>query len=120
MKNSVWVVALGAILLATAVYAQEQYIATLRGEVDLDAEAEPPRMPQVNNASVKKTRNYPMQPPTIPHKIDGYQVDLNANKCMSCHSRRRTAEALPQQVRAVLHGQGRQFPGGSVPPSLLL
>ena len=106
MKNSVWVVALGAILLATAVYAQEQYIATLRGEVDLDAEAEPPRMPQANNASVKQTRNYPMQPPTIPHKVDGYQVDLNANKCMSCHSRRRTEESQAPMV-SVTHYMDR-------------
>ena len=26
------------------------------------------------------------QPPLIPHNIRGYQVSLNANKCLSCHS----------------------------------
>jgi cytochrome c-type protein NapB len=30
-----------------------------------------------------------MQPPTIPHKIDGYQVDRNVNACLGCHSRGR-------------------------------
>ncbi|GAB3530007.1 nitrate reductase cytochrome c-type subunit [Photobacterium alginatilyticum] len=30
--------------------------------------------------------NYVYQPPLIPHKIRGYEVSLNANKCLSCHS----------------------------------
>ena len=30
-----------------------------------------------------------MQPPTIPHKIDNYQVDKNVNACLGCHSRGR-------------------------------
>jgi len=30
-----------------------------------------------------------MQPPTIPHKIDNYQIDLNVNACLGCHSRGR-------------------------------
>ena len=32
-----------------------------------------------------------MQPPTIPHKIDNYQVDLNVNNCLTCHARDRAA-----------------------------
>ena len=31
-------------------------------------------------------RDYVQQPPLIPHKIDGYQVNRNFNKCLSCHS----------------------------------
>ena len=30
-------------------------------------------------------RNYVHQPPLIPHDIRGYKVDLNSNKCLSCH-----------------------------------
>jgi cytochrome c-type protein NapB len=30
-----------------------------------------------------------MQPPTIPHKIENYQVDLRVNACLGCHSRGR-------------------------------
>lgn len=29
---------------------------------------------------------YVYQPPLIPHNIRGYEVSLNANKCLSCHS----------------------------------
>jgi len=31
-------------------------------------------------------RQFVQQPPIIPHKIEGYQVNLNFNKCLSCHS----------------------------------
>lgn len=30
-------------------------------------------------------RNYVHQPPLIPHQTRGYKVDLNSNKCLSCH-----------------------------------
>lgn len=30
-------------------------------------------------------RNYRQQPPLIPHAIDQYQIDLRANRCLSCH-----------------------------------
>ncbi len=30
-------------------------------------------------------RNYRQQPPLIPHSIDQYQIDLKANRCLSCH-----------------------------------
>ena len=60
--------------------------ATLR-HLGLDQTAEAPRlMPQVNT-DIRQVRNYPEQPPVIPHKIDGYQIDKNHNTCMDCHSR---------------------------------
>ena len=31
------------------------------------------------------TRNYRQQPPLVPHSIDQYQIDLKANRCLSCH-----------------------------------
>lgn len=31
-------------------------------------------------------RDYLQQPPLIPHKILGYQVNIKHNKCLSCHS----------------------------------
>ena len=99
------VLGLSLILLSSPLYAQE-YIATLRGEVDLAVEVSPPRMPEVENEDLKRGRNYPMQPPTVPHKIDGYQVDINSNKCLSCHSRRRTEETQAPMV-SVTHYMDR-------------
>lgn len=94
------------VLTATWAWAQGDHIATLRGAA-IEAEPEAPRMATVENKDIKRKRNYPMQPPTIPHKIDGYQVDLNTNKCMSCHSRRRTEESQAPMV-SVTHYMDRE------------
>ena len=45
------------------------------------------------NKDLKRERNYPDQPPTIPHSIRGYQIDKNGNKCLSCHSRANSARS---------------------------
>ena len=79
--------------------------ATLRGAA-LDTDLPAPAMAGVENTDLKRARQYPMQPPTIPHKIDGYQVDINANKCMSCHARSRTGESQAPMV-SVTHYQDR-------------
>src|SRR3954466_5925267 len=36
---------------------------------------------------VRRSRNYPEQPPVIPHTIDGYQITLRTNQCLTCHAR---------------------------------
>ncbi len=62
------------------------HIASLRG----GPLVETPSAPIINkvlNSDKRQVRNYPDQPPVIPHKIDGYQVDIKTNKCMTCHSR---------------------------------
>lgn len=81
-------------------------LATLRG-MALDRQASPPRISRVENENQRRKRAYPMQPPTIPHKIDGYQVDLNVNKCMSCHSRRQTEQSQAPMV-SVTHYMDRE------------
>ena len=80
-----------------AALAAESTITTLR-TAPLDSEGAAPRMsPQVNK-DLREVRNYPEQPPLIPHKIEGYQVDLRANKCMTCHSRRAIEESQAPMV----------------------
>jgi nitrate reductase (cytochrome), electron transfer subunit len=39
---------------------------------------------------LRQQRNYPDQPPVIPHSIRGYEISLNANRCMTCHARQYT------------------------------
>ena len=55
-------------------------------------------MTPMRNTSEKEVRNYPEQPPVIPHSIDGYQIDMNGNKCLSCHARARTGESRAPMV----------------------
>ena len=65
----------------------------MRGAVAIPDEAKPPLLGNPENKDLRRTRAYSMQPPTIPHKTDGYQIDLNANRCLFCHSRARAEEA---------------------------
>jgi len=92
--------------IATFSVNAEDNIATLRGEEALNAEGSPPIIPKVLNTDKKRKRNYPMQPPTIPHKIANYQVDLRTNKCLSCHSRKRTEDSQAPMV-SVTHYMDR-------------
>ena len=88
MKKTAFPFLAGLALLAAPLAAQmpADEIATLRAG-PIEATLEPPPIPKVSNTDVRQVRNYPEQPPVIPHKIDGYQVDRNANKCLTCHSR---------------------------------
>ncbi|MCY1412893.1 Periplasmic nitrate reductase, electron transfer subunit [compost metagenome] len=52
------------------------------------AESQPaPALANDENKDMRRERNYPEQPPTIPHSVRGYLIDLNSNKCLTCHSR---------------------------------
>ena len=78
------------LLAATAgVAAQSALVDGMRGPVPIAEEPRPPPLGNPENRDVRRERTYTMQPPTIPHKIDNYQVDLNVNACLACHSRGR-------------------------------
>jgi cytochrome c-type protein NapB len=70
----------------------------LRGATPLDQEGPAQRIMYQRNTSEKETRNYPEQPPVIPHTIEVYQIDLNSNKYLSCHARARTGESQTPMV----------------------
>lgn len=77
---------LGLVVATGAAWAENE-LGGIRPVTPLAEESEAPQIPAVINLDLRQVRNYPDQPPLIPHQIDNYQVDLNANKCMSCHSR---------------------------------
>lgn len=62
-------------------------IDAIRRGAPVNQEIAPPLMARVENADIKRNRAYPMQPPTIPHAIDNYQIDKNSNRCLLCHAR---------------------------------
>ncbi|MEH6584120.1 MAG: nitrate reductase cytochrome c-type subunit [Halioglobus sp.] len=106
--NFLPVMLVAALILANGSLAddEEQNIATLRG-APINVEVEPPKMADVENKDIKRARNYPMQPPTIPHKVRDYRVDLNSNKCLSCHSRKQTAQSQAPMI-SVTHYMDRE------------
>ena len=105
---------LTALLFAGAAIAQ-----------DLGAEAEMRSAPQINGLQppmevapaapiprwivddVRLMRQYPEQPPIIPHSIEGYQLSVNANRCMSCH-RREATEGSGAPMISVTHYMTRE------------
>lgn len=54
----------------------------------------------------RQVRNYPEQPPVIPHVIRGYQVDKRFNRCLDCHSREDAPRAGAPMV-SITHFTGR-------------
>lgn len=72
----------------------------MRGPTPVADETKAPLLYPTENKDVRRTRNYTMQPPTIPHKIDSYQLDKDFNRCMFCHARTRTEEtqAIPVSI----------------------
>lgn len=92
-------------LLAGTAFAEDK-IATLR-DAAITETLSPPAMAPAVNTHLKQVRNYPEQPPLIPHKIDGYQVDLNANKCLTCHSRAAVGESQAPMI-SITHFMDRE------------
>jgi nitrate reductase (cytochrome), electron transfer subunit len=79
-----------------------------RGATPVGQGTSPPPMPPVENRDQRRGRAFAMQPPTIPHKIDGYQLDKSFNRCLFCHARERTAEtqAVPLSVTHYMDRSG--------------
>lgn len=82
----------------TASVTAQTVSSALRGPAPLNEEGPAPPMTPMRNTAEREMRNYPEQPPVIPHSIDGYQIDINGNKCLSCHARARTAKSQAPMV----------------------
>lgn len=70
----------------------------LRGNTPLQEEGPAPRLLPQANSDIREVRNYPEQPPVIPHSIEAYQLDSNVNQCLACHARLRTGELQAPMV----------------------
>jgi cytochrome c-type protein NapB len=86
------------IVVPTLTMAIGQTFSPLRGSTPLDQEPPAPAMTPEQNTSVREPRSYPEQPPVIPHSIEGYEITLRANKCLSCHARTRVQESQAPMI----------------------
>ena len=90
-------------LSAPPAWAQQQQQPTpgvvdaMRGPVAIPDTTRPPLLGNAVNDDQRLKRNYDKQPPIIPHRVDGYQIDKNFNKCLDCHARGKTefSQAIP-------------------------
>lgn len=70
--------------LSNAAGAAGQEVRSLRGELPIDESNGAGDIARQNTAG-RFERAYRQQPPLIPHRIAGYEIDLKVNKCLSCH-----------------------------------
>jgi len=98
MMHALRILAAAAIVALAPAVAAAQSFSALRGSTPLDQSAAPPALTPEQNTAQRETRNYPEQPPVIPHSIEGYEVSRNANKCLSCHARSRVRESQAPMI----------------------
>src|SRR3974390_51505 len=98
IRKAGFLLLVGAIAVGTGTLAAQTLSSGLRGPTPLSDEGPAAPMSPTRNTSEREARNYPDQPPVIPHSIDGYQIDLRSNKCLSCHARARTAESQAPMI----------------------
>jgi|SRR4051812_24139290 len=81
----------GLLVTAAAALSQSEtpitIVPRLTGAADPMAEVKTAPLDRSVVDDVRRMRNYPEQPPIIPHSIEGYQLTLNTNRCLSCHKR---------------------------------
>ncbi len=83
-----------------------QTVTSVRG-VDVNApELAPGNYRQIPD-SAPIPRDFVQQPPLIPHKVEGYEVTVNFNKCMDCHSWTRYQEFKATKV-SLTHFKDRE------------
>ncbi|WP_026958997.1 nitrate reductase cytochrome c-type subunit [Aliagarivorans taiwanensis] len=87
-------------------YVTNGGLSSLRGSTELNQEAQPPTMQSVIEQDTTYPNAYIFQPPLIPHDIRNYEMSLNANKCMSCHSWKNAPASRATKV-SVTHYLGR-------------
>ena len=91
--------------MSTLAIAAGKPITTLRKAPLAETETAPRMTPQSND-DIRKVRNYPEQPPVIPHKIEDYQLNVRVNQCMECHSRTAIGDSQAPMV-SVTHFMDR-------------
>ena len=92
-------VVLATMLVLTAARAWgEPLVDAMRGATPILEATQPPRLSNWVNDDNRLPRNFAQQPPVIPHRVDGYQIDKNFNKCLDCHARGKTELSLAVPV----------------------
>lgn len=106
MKRAFLLACVGALpcLITGVLLAQDA--PRLRGPEPFTRETPAPPMQRDVTNDVRVRRNYPDQPPLIPHSVEGYEISINANKCMSCHARKFTEQSQAPMI-SITHYQDR-------------
>jgi cytochrome c-type protein NapB len=99
--------ALAASLVLSSLAAALTEAPRLTGPEPPMGTTETPPLDQPITDDVRRMRAYPEQPPIIPHAIEGYQLTLNANRCLDCH-RRQFVEGSGAPMISITHFMTRE------------
>ena len=97
-KTTTYLTALvvSAIMCIGAV-AVAQEVQSLRGETAIDEASLTPELHQLSTTG-RFSRNYRQQPPLIPHKTGGYEINKKVNQCLRCHDWPGNVEAKAPKI----------------------
>ncbi len=98
------------LFLAGALWAQDaaiDIVPRLTGAADPMGDHAAPPLARPITDDIRRMRNYPEQPPVIPHAIEGYQLTLNTNRCLDCHKRQFT-EGSGAPMISITHFMDRE------------
>ena len=94
------------VLVPAVISAQQPVQTPFRPPVAFTDELPAPSIPADVTDDRRVSRNYPEQPPVIPHNVRDYQINLNTNRCLTCHSRQFT-EAVQAPMISITHYMDR-------------
>jgi len=83
----------------------------MRGPAPILTATQPPRLSNEVNDDTRLPRNFAQQPPIIPHRVNGYQIDKNFNKCLDCHAHTKTefSQAVPVSLTHFVDREGQRL-----------
>ncbi len=61
-------------------------VTSLRGNTNIAAQSLPAEIIHWQSETTSLARDYVQQPPLIPHHVEGYEINIKVNKCLTCHS----------------------------------
>ncbi|MEX0336521.1 nitrate reductase cytochrome c-type subunit [Vibrio tubiashii] len=110
-KFLIALLSVGALVSGTAVAELENPggiggLESLRGASELEATRSADDFKKYPREQVLES-SFVYQPPLIPHNIRSYEVSLNANKCLSCHSWKNAKEMGATKI-SVTHYVNRE------------
>jgi nitrate reductase (cytochrome), electron transfer subunit len=96
------------VFVCGAIYAQNapQVVPRVTGAASPMGDVPTPALARPVIDDKRLMRNYPEQPPIIPHSIDNYQLTLKTNRCLDCH-RRQFTEGSGAPMISVTHFMDR-------------
>ena len=97
--------------LGVALAQNAPFFDPARGKTPIPEATKPPLLRNAVNDDNRPRRNYSLQPPIIPHRVDGYQVTKDFNKCLDCHARENTAlsQAIPVSGTHYIDRSGKKL-----------